>query len=93
MQRQSPQLRKSQISYSSNIKGTITREEAIKRWTDIAETVFWAEGAIAKEWNPKLKAMVGKPSDECEAFAHEYCRAIAIEITNATSDEELAMEE
>ena len=68
----------------------MTREEAIKRWTDIAKTVFWAEEAIAKEWNPKLKAMVGKPSGECEAFAHEYCRAIAAEIVSRTSDEELA---
>lgn len=68
----------------------MTREEAINRWSDIAETVFWAEERIAMEWNGKLKAMVGKPSDECEAFAHEYCRAIAIEITNVTSDEELA---
>lgn len=68
----------------------MTREQAINRWAEIAETVFWAEERIAKEWDGKLKAMVGRPPEECAAFANEYCRAIAVEITNATSDEEFA---
>ena len=66
----------------------MTREQAIKRWAEIAETVFWAEEQIAQEWEGKVKSMVGKPKEECAAFAREYCRAIAVEITNATSDEE-----
>ena len=68
----------------------MTRDEAIKRWSGIVETVFWAEEGISKEWNAKLKAMVGKSKEECAAFAREYCRAIAIEITSRTSDEEFA---
>ena len=74
----------------NKIKKTMTRDEAINRWSDIAETVFWAEEKIAKEWDGKLKAMVGKSPKECEAFAHDYCRAIATEIVSKTSDEELA---
>lgn len=68
----------------------MTREQAINRWTDIAETVFWAEDRISKEWHPKVKAMVGKPPAECAAFAREYCRAIATEIVSKMPDEELA---
>lgn len=68
----------------------MTREQAINRWTDIAETVFWAEDRISKEWHPKVKAMVGKPPAECAAFVREYCRAIATEIVRKTPDEELA---
>lgn len=68
----------------------MTREEAINRWAEIAETVFWAEEQIAQEWEGKVKSMVGRSKEECAAFAHEYCRAIAVEITNATSDEEFA---
>jgi hypothetical protein len=69
----------------------MTRDEAIQRWSDIAETVFWAEERISKEWDEKLKAMVGKPKDECAKFAREYCRAIAVEVLSRTSDEELAV--
>ena len=68
----------------------MTREQAINRWSDITEAVFWAEERISKEWNVKLKAMVGKPPAECAAFAREYCRAIATEIVRKTPDEELA---
>ena len=68
----------------------MTREQAIERWTDIVGTVFWAEDRISDIWKEKLKAMVNRPKEERETITHEYCRAIAIEITNATSDEELA---
>ena len=68
----------------------MTREQAINRWTDIAETVFWAEDRISKEWHPKVKEMVGKPPAESAAFVREYCRAIATEIVSKTPDEELA---
>lgn len=68
----------------------MTREQAIERWTDIIGTVFWAEDRISDIWKEKLKAMVGHPKEERIAFTQDYCRAIAIEITNATSDEELA---
>lgn len=68
----------------------MTREQAINRWSDITETVFWAEERISKEWDVKLKAMVGKSKEECAAFAREYCRAIATEIVSRTPDEELA---
>ena len=68
----------------------MTREEAISRWADITETVFWAEERIAKEWDAKLKEAVNKPKDEQYTFAKEYCRAVATEIVSKTSDEELA---
>ena len=68
----------------------MTREEAINRWSDIAETVFWAEERIAQEWDEKLRAAPGMTKEEQHQLAREYCRAIAVEITKATSDEELA---
>ena len=66
------------------------REQAIRRWADIAESVFWAEEHIAKEWNERLKAMVGKPENECAAFVPKYCRAVAEVIVNRMTDEQLA---
>lgn len=71
----------------------MTREEAINRWADIAETVFWAEERIAQEWHEKLRAAPGMTKEEQHLLAREYCRAIAVEITKATSDEELAVME
>ena len=67
----------------------MTREEAINRWADIAEIVFWAEECIAKEWDAKLKEAVNKPKDEQYTCPKEYCRAVATEIVSKTSDEEL----
>ena len=68
----------------------MTREEAINRWTDIASTVFWAEEKIAKEWNERLKAAPKLSKEEQHQLAQDYCRAIAVEITKDTPDEELA---
>ena len=68
----------------------MTREEAVSRWADIVETVFWAEERIAKEWNAKLKEATTKPKDEQHTIAKEYCHAVAVEIVSRTSDEELA---
>lgn len=68
----------------------MTREEAINRWADITEAVFWAEERIAMEWDAKLKEAVNKPKDEQYALSKEYCRAVATEIVSKTSDEELA---
>ena len=68
----------------------MTREQAIERWTDIAETVFWAEERIAKEWDEKLLAAPGMTREEQHQLAKGYCRAIAVEITSKTSDEEYA---
>lgn len=66
------------------------REEAIKRWSDIAETVFWAEERISKEWDARLRAAPGMTREEQHQFAKAYCRAIAEEILSRTIDEELA---
>lgn len=68
----------------------MTREEAINRWTDIASTVFWAEERIAKEWHERLKAAPNLSKEEQHELAQDYCRAIAVEITKDTPDEELA---
>ena len=67
----------------------MTREEAINRWKDIVETVFWAEEAIAKEWDAKLKAAPNMNKEERRQFVDEYCEAIAVEILSRTTDEEL----
>lgn len=68
----------------------MTREEAINRWTDIANAVFWAEERIAKEWHERLKVAPNLSKEEQHQLAQDYCRAIAVEITKDTPDEELA---
>ena len=68
----------------------MTREEAIERWSTIANTVFWAEEKISKEWHPKLKEAPKLSKEEQGKLADEYCRAIAVEVLKGTSDEELA---
>ena len=68
----------------------MTREEAIERWADIASTVFWAEENIAQEWHERLKDAPNLPKDKQHELAQAYCRAIAVEVTKNTSDEELA---
>ena len=68
----------------------MTRQEAIDRWKDIAETVFWAEEAIAQEWDERLHAAPSMTREEQQQFADEYMTAIATEIVSKTSDEELA---
>lgn len=68
----------------------MTRQEAIERWKDIADTVFWAEEAIAKEWDERLHAAPSMTREEQQQFADEYMTAIATEIVSRTSDEELA---
>ena len=66
------------------------RQEAIERWTDIANTIFWAEERIAKEWDAKLRKAPSMIKEEQHELAQAYCRAIAVEITKNTSDEQLA---
>ena len=68
----------------------MTRQEAINRWKDIVSTVFWAEEAIAKEWDTKLKAAPNMSKEEQQKFADGYCEAIATEIVSRSTDEELA---
>lgn len=68
----------------------MTRQEAINRWKDIVSTVFWAEEAISKEWDARLKTAPKSTKDEQMKFADEYCTALATEIISRTSDEELA---
>ena len=68
----------------------MTRQEAIKRWTDIAMAVFTAENRISKEWHEKLQEATLLPSERQSAVVDEYCKAVATEIVNNTSDEQLA---
>ena len=68
----------------------MTREEAIERWKQIAASVFWAEEAIAQEWDDRLHAAPSMTHEEQQQFADEYMTAIATEIVSKTSDEELA---
>jgi hypothetical protein len=63
-------------------------EELIEHWALMAHTIFAAEDAICKEWFPKLRATKDAPKEERERIAHEYCRAIAIEILSHATEEE-----
>lgn len=67
----------------------MTREQAINRWKEIVSVVFWAEEAIAQEWDEKLRAAPGMTPTEQQIFADSYCEAIAKEIISRTPDEEL----
>lgn len=68
----------------------MTRQEAIERWKNIASTVFWAEEAIAQEWDERLHAAPSMTNEDQQQFADEYMTAIATEIVSKTTDEELA---
>lgn len=68
----------------------MTRQEAIDHWKTLAETVFWAEEAISKEWDERLHSTPSMTREEQQQFADEYMTAIATEIVSRTSDEELA---
>ena len=68
----------------------MTRQEAIERWKDIVSTVFWAEEAVAKEWDVKLREAPGMTKEQQHQLADQYCKAIATEIVSKTTDEELA---
>ncbi len=72
------------------IERIMTRQEAIDRWKDLVETVFWAEEAIAKERNERLHAAPSMTREEQQQFAQEYMTAIATEIVSRTTDEQLA---
>ena len=68
----------------------MTRDEAIERWSNIANTVFWAEEKISKEWHQRLKEAPNLSKEEQHQLADQYCKAIAAEIVSKTTDEELA---
>lgn len=68
----------------------MTREEAIKRWTDIASTVFRAEHNIMPALEDMMKSARTMTKEGQAGIAERYCRAIAEEIVSKTSDEELA---
>ena len=68
----------------------MTRQEAIERWADIASTVFWAEENISEEWYERLKSAHTMTKEEQHELADQYCKAIAAEIVNSATDEELA---
>ena len=68
----------------------MTREEAIERWSHIANTVFWAENNISETWDARLRAAPGMTKEEQHLLADQYCKAIAAEIVKNTTDEELA---
>ena len=63
----------------------MTREEAIKRWEAIIQTVFRAEQAI----RPRLLEMIKKHEFDHTTGAELYIRLIAEEIVSKTTDEEL----
>ena len=68
----------------------MTRDEAIERWSTIANTVFWAENNISEAWDAQLRAAPGMTKEEQHQLADQYCKAIAAEIVKNTTDEELA---
>ena len=68
----------------------MTREQAITCLTNIAQSIFWAEEAIAKEWHEKLKAASSLNKDDQHKLAMAYCEAVAEEIVGKMTDEQLA---
>lgn len=68
----------------------MTREQAIERWSHIANTVFWAENNISEAWDARLRAAPGMTKEEQHQLTDQYCKAIATEIVSKTTDEELA---
>lgn len=68
----------------------MTRQEAIERWAQICNTVFWAEEKISKEWHQRLKEAPNLSKEEQHKLADEYCQAIEKEIVSKTTDEQLA---
>lgn len=67
----------------------MTREEAIERWKAVAKAVFWAEGRIIRAYKDALKTAKSLPEEEQTKVMNDYCEAVAIEIVNATPEEEL----
>lgn len=53
------------------------RETLIKRWKQIASTVFWAENRIIADWRPRLEQARKENASE---VADAYLEAIAKEI-------------
>ena len=71
----------------------MNRQQAIERWKVIAQAVFWAEDAIYGAWAERLKTVNDLSREDRERIADEYCEAIATEIVNKVSDEQLAQME
>lgn len=67
----------------------MTREEAIERMKIAATAVFLAEQRISRTWHEDLKTANSLPKEEQMKLVNDYCTAIAIEIVNKTTDEEL----
>ena len=67
----------------------MTREKLIQRWMDLSATFFFAEDALAKEWNPKLEGAHKLSKDEQHKLAMAYCRAVAEEIVGKLTDEQI----
>lgn len=66
-------------------------EELISHWQDIIGTVFRAEHEILKQgWREKLEEY--KSKGESDNGAHEYIRAIAIEILSKSQLNEVYKE-
>ncbi len=68
----------------------MTREQAIAHWSDVAQSIFWAEESIASEWHEKLKAAPSLNKDKQHKLAMAYCEAVAEEIVGKMTDEQLA---
>lgn len=67
----------------------MTREQAIAHWSDVAQSIFWAEEAIAAEWHEKLKAAPSLNKKDQHKLAMAYCEAVAEEIVGKMTDEQL----
>ena len=68
----------------------MTREQAITHWSDVAQSIFWAEESIAAEWHEKLKAAPSLNKEEQHKLAMAYCEAVAEVIVGKMTDEQLA---
>lgn len=67
----------------------MTREQAIKRWTEIIPAVWRAELTLRQKWQGRLAEAKFMPADKVRKLSEVYIRAVAEEIVSKTSDEQL----
>jgi hypothetical protein len=67
----------------------MTREEAVGYWKEIVTIVYSAENLIVFEWLPRLKEAQQASVEERLKVHEEYRTAIAKEIVERLTDEEV----
>jgi len=69
----------------------MTREQAVGYWKEVVNIVYSAEHLIVNEWLPRLKEAQQASEKERLKVNEEYNTAIAKEIVELMTDEEVEM--